>query len=489
MTEGRRMTNSQGNISKVIARSDRRTIIFAILIPLMASGLLFLNDYRQRKKVAHYFTEILRYEIVRGSMRDAVFQSQRMIISDGPFYRMSYEDFEGRTVIDQSTNDALPFLHNSVEFLLSYNNSDDSKSVGTLKYYYSLEDFFGLSLLFFFVSLMASATYLIRQRRLIAIKIQEEVRLQKNEAIARTINNLAHDLRAPLNMLEIFLHQFVDRNAADYKSARQGLLRIQAMLDSLRYNEIDSLVRPSLNKLDVGYLVQMVKQLAQHESKVLAIDGDHDVLLNIDQPKMERVIQNLVVNAIEAAQKNVYIEFKNDITSFKIIVGDDGSGIPKEILPALFKRGTTFGKPGGTGLGLSYCKVVVEGHGGTISYQRSHNLTSFTVELPMPIEITQNERGRSMTKNAPAVIKIGLFLQNEFLLKTLKATISGELRDFRISEVDGDAADADIVFVDDLEFMATLQNKNLAIIFVRPGDQPAILIEKLRIAASRHLKT
>ena len=64
-----------------------------------------------------------------------------------------------------------------------------------------------------------------------------------------------------------------------------------------------------------------------------------------------------------------------------IRVSDDGPGIPGEHADKIFNRGATFGKDGGTGLGLSFVKHVAQGHGGEAHFFREGDLTVFEVVL------------------------------------------------------------------------------------------------------------
>jgi signal transduction histidine kinase len=105
---------------------------------------------------------------------------------------------------------------------------------------------------------------------------------------------------------------------------------------------------------------------------------------------MTHVLFNLLKNglrAIEARDGNdnyISIELRRDATTNRVVITDTGEGIPPEILNYVFIPFVSAQRPGvGTGLGLSFCRMIIEGAGGTISCRSKVNVgTSFTIELP-----------------------------------------------------------------------------------------------------------
>ncbi len=104
-----------------------------------------------------------------------------------------------------------------------------------------------------------------------------------------------------------------------------------------------------------------------------------------DKEKILRVFMNLIRNAKEAMAGGGEIK----ITAFLdrvegiIQVYDDGPGIPLELVGRLFQPFATFGKAGGTGLGLALSKKIIEEHGGAIQCDSEPGKgTTFTVRLP-----------------------------------------------------------------------------------------------------------
>jgi signal transduction histidine kinase len=132
------------------------------------------------------------------------------------------------------------------------------------------------------------------------------------------------------------------------------------------------LERASLRDLVSDTLESMGPQARQ---RGLALEGHvGEALPNVvmDTARMQRVLVNLVQNAIRhtPADGTVYIEARAQSGEVQVEVRDTGEGISAEDLPRVFEpffqgdRART--KPGGSGVGLSIVKALVEAHGGRV---------------------------------------------------------------------------------------------------------------------------
>jgi len=107
----------------------------------------------------------------------------------------------------------------------------------------------------------------------------------------------------------------------------------------------------------------------------------------VDRSQIERVVANLVVNAIRYTKQGeirISAEPRNHYVA--ISVSDTGRGIPQEYLPHIFEKFVQVpGAPtGGAGLGLAISRLIVEGHGGQIGVQSEVGRGStFTFTLPI----------------------------------------------------------------------------------------------------------
>jgi len=105
---------------------------------------------------------------------------------------------------------------------------------------------------------------------------------------------------------------------------------------------------------------------------------------------MTHVLFNLLKNGLRAIEARdgddnyLSVELRRGPATNTIVVVDTGEGIPPEILNYVFIPFVSAQRPGvGTGLGLSFCRMIIEGAGGTISCRSKVGVgTTFIIELP-----------------------------------------------------------------------------------------------------------
>ena len=123
-----------------------------------------------------------------------------------------------------------------------------------------------------------------------------------------------------------------------------------------------------------------------------AVTDDADQVLG-DPHRIEQVVENLVANALRHTPDRGSIELRAESANGAIVisVADSGTGVPPEHLPYVFDRfykvdeARTNGS-GGSGLGLSIAKAIVERHGGTIGLASQPGRTVFTITLPQTLD-------------------------------------------------------------------------------------------------------
>jgi signal transduction histidine kinase len=138
-------------------------------------------------------------------------------------------------------------------------------------------------------------------------------------------------------------------------------------------------------------LIKAVKELRPQVEAIgleLSIDAPVDLpLVMVDPLQIERVISNLVINALRHTKNgDIKISAEQRDNQVAVSVSDTGSGIPAEYLPHIFDKFVQVpaAPTGGAGLGLTISKSIVEAHGGQISVQSQVGMgTTFTFTLPL----------------------------------------------------------------------------------------------------------
>ena len=224
-----------------------------------------------------------------------------------------------------------------------------------------------------------------------------EIDRLKSEFIATA----SHELRTPLTSVQMGVHLLLegavgelnDRQAEVLTACREDCERLDKLMrDLLDLSRIEAgESQPALKTVRTReFIINATEDLRpQVESKGLSFNvivpiGLPDV--TIDPSQIERVLANLVVNAIRyTKQGEIRIGAEPRGNYLAVSVSDTGAGIPQEYLPHIFDKFVQVpgAATGGAGLGLAISRLIIEAHGGQISAQSElgHGST-FTFTLP-----------------------------------------------------------------------------------------------------------
>lgn len=217
-------------------------------------------------------------------------------------------------------------------------------------------------------------------------KTDELIKSQKLAIIGELASRMAHDLRNPLstikNVVELMENKQklrIEEKIIYYGKLHRAIDRISHQVDDvLEYGKASQLQLQSTN------ITSMIKQIIvdNNFSKDVKVNVDNvDLKLNVDVRKMEAVITNLLINAVQAIDNKgtINVRILDNGSNAIFAIEDSGPGISPQNISKIFDPLFTT-KQTGTGLGLSICKKIIEQHGGNISVK--NNPTTFIVRLP-----------------------------------------------------------------------------------------------------------
>jgi signal transduction histidine kinase len=229
--------------------------------------------------------------------------------------------------------------------------------------------------------------------------LEDRVRgLERQAILAELASTLAHEIRNPLNLINLTADHLGDQflpEDAERRSDYQGLIgSLKSEVKHLNHvvGDFLALGRPhKLHKLDFrleGLLEQvemMVKQQLATKGIRFSIDCPEDLRLVADQEQIRLVLLNLLLNSVEAVGKGGRIRIRARLDSggmLKLAVIDDGKGVDPENLELIFEPYFTK-RDGGTGLGLALVRRILDEHGGRIQARNNpEGGLSMEVELP-----------------------------------------------------------------------------------------------------------
>ncbi|MFL2632725.1 MAG: sensor histidine kinase [Candidatus Marivariicella sp.] len=220
------------------------------------------------------------------------------------------------------------------------------------------------------------------------------------------IGNISHELKTPLFTIQSYILTLIDGGMDDPDILKKYLKRSSKAIDRLTYlvkdldliSQFESGVKSiEKEKFDILSIISNVYELLEMESKKNKISLELDknylnpIFVMADKDRIQQVITNLVMNSIKYGVENGTTEISiQDLNKEKFIISvtDNGLGISKEHLPRLFERFYRVDKSGnrkkgGSGLGLSIVKHVIEAHNEKIFVESNKNVGSefsFTLE-------------------------------------------------------------------------------------------------------------
>ncbi len=222
---------------------------------------------------------------------------------------------------------------------------------------------------------------------------EEHLRLLESESLREDLSNMiVHDMRTPLSVISLSI-QLITRQ--ELKSTDPAFVTIidrinsscrnltdmaNLILDSRRLEEDKMPLNKEKHNLDIilNEVTAMLEPMAANIGSLTAsLEGNENIVVDCDADLIRRVIINLAVNAIKVVAKKsgtVAIKARLDGAEVRIFIVDNGPGIPPEFQEKIFtkfgqveaKRQSEFHS---SGLGLTFCKLVVEAHGGRIGVE------------------------------------------------------------------------------------------------------------------------
>jgi PAS domain S-box-containing protein len=204
---------------------------------------------------------------------------------------------------------------------------------------------------------------------------------------------LAHEIKNPITAVNLALRAVATHLGEDEQSVLADLVSRMQRLELLVRRTL-SFAKPldlrisvvDLSQLFDGVVRELGPEIARQGASVV-VDVDRGSTVRADQQFLHEVMVNLIKNALEAQLQGAHIRLtarREHGGGTLLSVEDDGPGVAPAQRATLFKPFST-GKPQGTGLGLAFCRKVMEQHGGSIELADSPlGGTRFEARLPAP---------------------------------------------------------------------------------------------------------
>lgn len=222
------------------------------------------------------------------------------------------------------------------------------------------------------------------------LKQDQEEKLQADTETRELISNISHDLKTPITAIKGYVEGLLD-GVANTPEKQEKYIRIiyskayemDTLINELTfYSKIDNGKVPyNFAKINMSdYFSDCVEEIGiDLENRGVALGYVNDLSAQTrvvaDPEQLRRVINNIVNNSVKYIQKTparISIHLRENDDEVMIAISDNGSGIDEKDVPYIFDRfyrsdASRNSKTGGSGIGLSIVKRIVEDHEGSIS--------------------------------------------------------------------------------------------------------------------------
>ncbi len=233
-----------------------------------------------------------------------------------------------------------------------------------------------LSLVLAFICINLILKLLKKNEYIIDLSFKEK-ELEKERRLKTSIFKLTHELKNPLAVCNGYLEMMDLTNESKTKRyfniLKDEIKRSLTIIND--FSSFGKIKKIEKEELDVYFLLEEIKEtlkpMFNNKNAFILLDDDKEIYFEGDYSRLKQVFINLLKNALEAKDKDeilINIKARELKDKIKITIKDNGCGMTKEELEHIGDIFYTT-KENGSGIGLSYCKEIIELHGGNINFK------------------------------------------------------------------------------------------------------------------------
>ena len=267
-------------------------------------------------------------------------------------------------------------------------------------------------------------------------------RIKTEEANRELVTNISHDLKTPITSIKGYVEGIMD-GVADTPEKMEKYIKtiynkagdMDFLIDELTMmSKIDANQIPyRFHRMNVGdYFADCAEEVGLDlGTKGIGFDYkilcDSEAEINADPEQLKRVINNIINNSVKYRREEnskITLRISNkDLKTLLVEIEDNGKGISEKEAEKVFDRfyrtdASRNSKQGGSGIGLSIAKKVVEDHNGTIWATGREN-EGMTVHFTLPFYVEEPVQTEEETTNNP-IVKL-----EKMIGKTVESTVAG----------------------------------------------------------------
>ncbi|MDF1612829.1 ATP-binding protein [Stygiobacter electus] len=268
--------------------------------------------------------------------------------------------------------------------------NNQAQVIGVLQLINSKNGFFTERDETFLAALSVHAALALQNAELVEKLLQGE----RVNSLGKMANFLIQDIKKPILVSKRYAEHLLSKNLQpEISQIVQMLLdQITHIVDLVQttssYSEGKTVLRTinaSLNNTLADFATRIENFVNNKNCKIIN-EFDKDVTVRIDMKELYQSYFHIIRNACDAMPEGgtIHISTKREEKKVKILVKDNGIGIPDSIKEKIFDPFVSYGKKDGTGLGLPIAKKIIEAHNGKIEFDSAVGIgTTFIITLPI----------------------------------------------------------------------------------------------------------
>ena len=235
---------------------------------------------------------------------------------------------------------------------------------------------------------------LVKDYNQMLVKLEDSKRAlaksQKETAWKEIAKQVAHEIKNPLTPMQLKIQQML-RKHESHSTEHETLTSLLTQVDTLSqiaesFSAFAEMPAPDNQVFDWGQLTKEVVELYSAEDVTILVDIDSDVNIDADKDIFRRILNNIVLNAIQSViGKHAVIAVSLNIKAGKgvLAVKDNGRGVPDDLKDKIFLNYFST-KSTGSGIGLALAKKGIENAGGNIWLEsKEEEGTTFFISMPL----------------------------------------------------------------------------------------------------------
>jgi len=235
---------------------------------------------------------------------------------------------------------------------------------------------------------------LVRDYNSMLVKLEQSksalARSQKEVAWKEIAKQVAHEIKNPLTPMQLKIQQLLrkyEEGSKDYETLSSLLIQVDTLSQiASSFSAFAEMPAPDNTDIDFSKLLRQVVGLYHSDNVKITTDITEDILIHADKDIFQRIINNVVLNAIQSVEKGsaeIHVKLARKADKCELIVSDNGKGIEEALKDKIFLNYFST-KSSGSGIGLALAKKGIENAGGNIWFESTKNEgTTFFITMPL----------------------------------------------------------------------------------------------------------